>query len=248
MLSERRRERLQLAARFVRLRQTLSGEQLATLLSPSRKNTAAVAAKENEAPNAAISAANNAEALRKEPSGYATPKKRRATASEAAAVQTPSAKLAVAAEATAFGGMQSPSSRPQKKVSEFFTVVERKPDAAIAAKQNALFGGDARETSADAARQPLPFDRIFKPFFVKENVRIAPPNAFAFGKRTPKHLIERTFNVNGTPKRARFAAKTPKGRVYDVADDSRPAIFKLLQFHDNYRPAYFGKRTFTPFD
>lgn len=101
------------------------------------------------------------------------------------------------------------------KISSFFSVVRRDPEP-------------MRDASV-----------LFQPFFPKPSMTVAPANFFP--------LLSSTEQLTYDPQtRVRFKRKFAiKGRpkcCKCIGYDSKPilSIAKLIQFHENYRPAYFG--------
>lgn len=102
------------------------------------------------------------------------------------------------------------------KISSFFNVIRKEP-----------------ELMRDASM-------LFQPFFPKASMTVAPANFFPQSLSTIKQF---THDLHTSVRfKRKFAIKRKSKYCKCIGYDSTPvlSIAKLLQFHDNYRPAYFG--------
>lgn len=111
----------------------------------------------------------------------------------------------------------------QRKVSQFFTLI-------------------AKENQEELRTSSTIFDELFPSFFVKEFTSIASINQFLQRKLTASNSLRSPISPLQwfkTVRRSRRPA-TPQGKVMGAFEGDLFVKFKLFQFHDNYRPAYFG--------
>lgn len=114
------------------------------------------------------------------------------------------------------------SSKPNQKLSSFFTVVKK-------------------------SAQSIAENEYFQPFYLKEHCTMAPINYFSDYMMMAEEdtqadpLINFWDDFRGRAKKSHIAYRgKPQASCLGSGDGSRYFTVKLVQFHENFRPAYFG--------
>lgn len=99
--------------------------------------------------------------------------------------------------------------------------------------------------------EETPFQKLFKPFHVNTNVVLHPQTRFTnhivIDFEMPEHGMETNPELLATEFKEFYSyANHPRGhsltpvRILNMPEDIPASKWKLLQFGENYRPAYFG--------